>query len=214
MPRLSNSHSRPPIRKLTVIAQDPAVKRGGRIIRTTVDVPSEDLEAGPWGHRVQVVDYDVPRDLFLRPLPKREYALVKGRYEDPWQRASDARLLSDPRFHAQNVYALVMQTLTRFEFALGRPISWPFESHHLKVAPHGIAEANAYYKRSEEALVFGYFPKATNPKQLVHTSLSCTRRRTRCSTRCARTSRRRRRRIKPPSTKGSPTSSRCSRSAP
>lgn len=169
---LPKSKSQPPTRRLTVIAQDPGVKSGRRILRTTVDLPAEDLEVGPWGHRVQVVDYDVPRDFFVRPLPKRDYALTKGQFRDPWAGATDAQLVNDPRFHAQNVYALVMQTLTRFERALGRPISWPFESHHLKVAPHGIAEANAYYQRSEEALVFGYFPKADRPKELVQTSLS------------------------------------------
>ena len=33
-----------------------------------------------------------------------------------------------PAFHAQNVYALVMRTLARFEFALGRRVGWSFRA--------------------------------------------------------------------------------------
>jgi len=66
--------------------------------------------------------------------------------------------LNDPHFHAQNVYAIVMRILARFEFALGRRVSWGFDGHQLKVAPHAFAEANAFYSESDEALMFGYFP--------------------------------------------------------
>jgi hypothetical protein len=66
-------------------------------------------------------------------------------------------MLGDPKFHAQNVYATVMRTLGRFETALGRRIPWGFGSHQLNVAPHGIAGANAFYSRQDQALVFGYF---------------------------------------------------------
>jgi hypothetical protein len=39
------------------------------------------------------------------------------------------------RFHTQIVYVLVMMTLARYEFALGRRIGWAFKAHRLKVAP-------------------------------------------------------------------------------
>ena len=51
-----------------------------------------------------------------------------------------------------------MKTLARFEFALGRRIGWAFGVHQIKVAPHGMMDANAFYSRQEEGLVFGYFP--------------------------------------------------------
>src|SRR5918993_1424458 len=54
-------------------------------------------------------------------------------------------LLEDPRFHAQNVYAIIMRTLARFEFALGRRVGWSFLGHQLQVAPHAFADANAFY---------------------------------------------------------------------
>jgi hypothetical protein len=170
--RASTRTALPLTRVLRVVAQDPSVKDGRRILLASVEVPAEDLERGPWGHRVQVVDYDVTADRFLSPLPKSAYDAKGGAYADPFASATDRVVRSDPQFRAQNTYALVMRTLARFEAALGRPIAWPFESHHLKVLPAGVAEANAYYSRSEEALVFGYFPSASDETRLVHTSLS------------------------------------------
>src|SRR5262249_8804805 len=70
----------------------------------------------------------------------------------------ESKILGDPHFHAQNVYAIIMRTLARFEFALGRRASWGFGQHQLKVAPHAFADANAFYSEADEALGFGYFP--------------------------------------------------------
>ena len=145
-------------RTLRIIAQDPSVTRGGRIVTADVQVPAELLVAGPWGHRVQVIDYDASSDTLYKPVSPREYSGPKGTFTDPYRHVSDSRLLSDPGFHAQNVYAIVMRTLARFEFALGRRVSWGFQAHQLKVAPHAFADANAFYSGRDEALVFGYFP--------------------------------------------------------
>ncbi len=142
-----------PTREITVIAQDPAVRRGSKIVMATVHVPAEDLAAGPMGYRVQIVDYDATRRLF-----HGEHDLPASQGEEPrsW-REGDPRIVRDFRFHAQNTYALVMKTLARFEFALGRRIPWSFRTHQLKVAPHGMADANAFYSPEAEGLVFGYF---------------------------------------------------------
>jgi hypothetical protein len=138
---------------MTIIAQDPGVRRKGKILTARIAVPAEDLLPGPLGYRVQVVDYDATKRLFhgSHDLPER--------YEDEpasWQDGAGG-LVSDFRFHAQNVYALVMKTLARFEFALGRKVGWSFDNHQLKVAPHGMVDANAFYTPVEEGLVFGYF---------------------------------------------------------
>ena len=46
-------------RKLTIVAQDPAVKdKRGRILTAEVEVPAEELARGPLGYRVHVIDYD------------------------------------------------------------------------------------------------------------------------------------------------------------
>ena len=142
-------------RKLTIIAQDPSIKVDGRILRTEVEIPAEELQPGPWGYRVHVVDYDSSTETLYKPL---EYPPLDGANGDPFKRASDAKLLSDPNFHAQNTYAIIMRILARFEFALGRRVSWNLYGHQIKVAPHAFAEANAFYSEDDEALMFGYFP--------------------------------------------------------
>jgi len=141
-------------RTFTILAQDPAVRGpGGRALTTQVTIPAEHLEPGPRGHRVHVIDYDVGRRRYYRP---REGNLA----HDPYVGATDlAKLVADPWFHQQNVYAIVMATLGEFEAALGRPVAWGFgsPSHQLKAAPHAFADPNAYYSRDAESLNFGYF---------------------------------------------------------
>jgi hypothetical protein len=137
-------------RHLTVIAQDPSVRRGRRIVTGQVAIPREDLREGPWGHRVHVVDYDASLDRYRRPKPPPAD-------DDPYEGKDPDRLIADPEFHGWNCYAIVMSTLARFEFALGRRIQWSFGGHQLKVAPHAFADANAFYSRQDESILFGYF---------------------------------------------------------
>src|SRR5688572_26843628 len=153
-------------RYMTVIAQDPSVRAAGRIVTAKIAVPAEDLIRGPMGYRVQVVDYDTTHKRYhgAHELP--------ARYDDEpahWS-LGDERILRDYRFHAQNVYALVMKTLARFEFALGRRIGWSFDNHQLKIAPHGMFDANAFYSPVQEGLVFGYFNGLS--KKPIFTALS------------------------------------------
>jgi len=143
-----------------VIAQDPSVLTpDGQILTTELDIPAEDLSPGPRGHRVHVVDYDSSTDTLYAPIRYPE--VVDGCYIDPFKetvdrgRAND--LLREPAFHAQNVYAIVMRTLSRFEFALGRRVNWGFAGHQLYVAPHAFSDANAFYSEEDQALAFGYF---------------------------------------------------------
>lgn len=145
----------PATRRMTVVAQDPSVRRAdGRVLMASIDVPAEDLLPGPIGYRVQVVDYDASTGRY-----GGAHALPASADEEPaaWAEGSPA-IVGDRRFHAQNVYALVMKTLARFEFALGRRVGWSFKVHQLKVAPNGLMDANAFYSRQDEGLVFGYFP--------------------------------------------------------
>ncbi len=122
----------------------------------------EPLAAGPVGYRVQVIDYDTSSNTLHPPLTLGA--------RDTFVRASDQKLLGDPKFHAQNTFAIVMRTLARFEFALGRRVGWSFQGHQLKVAPHAFAEANAFYSRRSQALLFGYFAGAKG--ETVFTCLS------------------------------------------
>jgi hypothetical protein len=169
---------------LTIIAQDPTVKVKRKkqgtgeeeevILTARVDLPAEELASGPRGYRVQVIDYDSTSGVLYPPLEYR--VLESGLYNDPFIDEPDSTLLSDPLFHAQNVYAIVMRTLARFEYALGRRVSWSFDGHQLQIAPHAFTNANAFYSKRDRALLFGYFPKsngnAGDPLTTVFTCLS------------------------------------------
>jgi hypothetical protein len=137
-------------RSMHVLAQDPGVTRDERILTARISVQWEDLQAGPVGHRVHVVDYDATTQTFYEPA-----AVEEGDFGPP---ESDAAILEEPGFHALNVYGLVMRTLGRFEFALGRRVSWGFGAHQLKVVPHAFEEMNAFYSREAQSLLFGYYP--------------------------------------------------------
>jgi len=149
----TTANTRPPVRYMTIVAQDPSVTWAGRILTARVAVPAEDLIPGPMGYRIQVVDYDSSRQYFhgSHELP------ADYEHEPKAWREGQPAIVNDFRFHAQNVYALTMKTLARFEFALGRRLGWSFENHQLKIAPHGMFDANAFYSPVEEGLVFGYF---------------------------------------------------------
>ncbi|MEK6335533.1 MAG: hypothetical protein AABM67_11335 [Acidobacteriota bacterium] len=165
-------NSRPRTRRLTIIAQDPTVKVGGKILTAEVDVPAEEISPGPRGYRVQVIDYDSSTGVLYQPLEYPE--MENGRYIDPFKeiaaRSQGDTLVNNPHFHHQNVYAIVMKTLARFEFALGRRISWGFPGHQINVAPHAFADANAFYSKRDQALVFGYFRGLSG--ETVHSCLS------------------------------------------
>lgn len=88
-----------------------------------------------------------------------------------------------PQFHQQMVYAVAMRTIGAFERALGRRALWATRRigisgayreafvRRLRIYPHALRQANAYYSPERMALLFGYFP-ADNGRRLVFTCLS------------------------------------------
>jgi hypothetical protein len=160
------SAPQPRERQITIIAQDPSVRVDGKILRSRIRIPAETLEPGPVGYRVEIIDYDATHDTFYLPQPPPP---VKSEDADPFENYDDEKLETDPVFHRFNAYALVMRTLARFEFALGRRIGWGFSGHQLKVAPHAFSDANAFYSEKDHALLLGYFP---GRKGMVFTCLS------------------------------------------
>ncbi len=119
---------------------------------------------GPVGEYLEVVDVDPPSQCLYAPVE----------LNDPHLLAQDGLAPSegDPRFHQQMVYAVAMTTIAHFERALGRPVLWaerersrsrPLEQQErfvrrLRIYPHALREANAYYSPQKVALLFGYFP--------------------------------------------------------
>jgi len=151
------------MRQVRVVAQDPALRGAdGAILTSVVGIPSEELEDGPHGHRVAVIDYDSTYRRFYTPWRDTTRPLD--------DKVTDKDILGDPTFHARNVFALVMRTIARFERALGRRVAWGFDGQLLNVVPHAFQEANAFYSRDDHALLFGYFPA---PKTgWIYTALS------------------------------------------
>ena len=154
-------------RKMTILAQDPAVRLTAAGARpfAQVEIPAEPLAAGPTGYRVKVVDYDAGSRLLYEDMiwskegsrPDDDpFALPPS--DHPGRLAREEELLANPNFHSQNVYAIVMRVLSRFEHALGRRVGWSFGGHQLHVIPHAFVDANAFYSEEDRALMFGYFP--------------------------------------------------------
>jgi hypothetical protein len=156
--------------RLTIIAQDPAVKVDGAILRAVVEIPPETLEAGPRGPRFWVVDYDATTRRLVAPAAKAS--------DDVIDKATDAQLVTDPHVRAQNVYVVAARTLEAFEHALGRRLGWGFGGHQLYLVPAAFAEANAFYDPDSYAILFGYFEPALDEEAppatpaTVYTSLS------------------------------------------
>lgn len=76
----------------------------------------ECLEPGPIGEYLEVIDVDPSSQCVYTPVDLNH----------PYLLANDGMLPSegDPRFHQQMVYAVAMNTIHRFELALGRPVFW------------------------------------------------------------------------------------------
>jgi hypothetical protein len=138
------------------------------------ELHDELLTPGPCGEYLEVIDYDPAAGTYYLPI----------NLSDPYIIAQDGLASSDgnPQFHQQMVYAVCMRTIRNFEVALGRRAQWAARDgqfvRQLRVYPHGLREANAYYSPEKRALLFGYFqaspadPTEHLPGGLVFTCLS------------------------------------------
>ena len=167
----------PSQRALRVYAFDPS--RFARLDNhLTIQVPYEKLTKGPVGRKVDIIDYDASNQCYYEGIDL-DAAAVLGQ-------SGLAPSEANPQFHQQMVYAVVMDTVRRFEAALGREVTWradrrPVNAPHrglLRVYPHAFQEANAFYDPELRALLFGYFKAseeeagANLPGQVVFTCLS------------------------------------------
>lgn len=149
-------------RPLTIIAQDTAVlDQSAKPLLTTVNIPAEQLAPGPSGYRIRVIDYDASTGTLYEP----ENPAGDGYYIDHFADRDADELVQNPKFHQQNVYAIAMKILGNFEFALGRHVSWQFDTHQLKIVPHAFRQKNAFYARELEAILFGYYARKTSDPQ-------------------------------------------------
>jgi hypothetical protein len=167
---------RPPFRRLRAYAFDPTLStelENAVINHVTLKIPwevdpksgNDKLEPGPVGEYLEVVDVDPASDCFYSPVDLNL----------PYLLAQDGLAPSEgnPHFHQQMVYAVAMGTIRNFERALGRTVLWAphrwvdqginHEQYvpRLRIYPHALREANAYYSPKKKALLFGYFPAST-----------------------------------------------------
>jgi hypothetical protein len=149
----------PVVRPLQIFALDPSESRlHGNVAK--VDVPYEPLLPGPQGAIIEVDAREFGRKGRVlqshAALSLDDPRLMLGGGLDPSQ--------SDPRFHAQMVYAVCSSLYQRFREALGRSVAWGFavpDDHlgpiRLCIKPLGAREDNAYYDPDSGELLFGYY---------------------------------------------------------
>jgi hypothetical protein len=183
---ISPEMPKPRRRRLRVFAFDPAMSGQLETLslnEATLDVVWEQLKPGPVGQYLEVIDIDPASNCAYAPvdLDAPEMLAVNG------LSPSEAH----PQFHQQMVYAVAMRTIDAFEDALGRVALWaPREVTdsagrvttsfvpRLRIHPHALRAANAYYSPDRKALLFGYFragadgPAHLPPGGLIFTCLS------------------------------------------
>ena len=178
---------RPAYRELRGYALDPSLSQQldtATVSTVTFHVPWELLELGPVSEYLEVIDYDPAGQCFYSPVD----------LNDPFILAQDGLAPSEgtPQFHQQMAYAVARLTIANFERALGRQALWspgppPPDKHEkddshfvqrLRIYPHALREANAYYSPAKKALLFGYFRAGEDdladhvPGSIVFTCLS------------------------------------------
>lgn len=128
---------------------------------------------GPRGEYLEVIDYDPASGVFYDPVDLNNAQTLRTGGLEP--------TADDPRFHQQMVYAVAMQTISIFEDALGRVALWAPRKwdeigdaqdnfgfvKRLRIYPHALIEANAYYDPKRKALLFGYFQASRNNPQML-----------------------------------------------
>lgn len=160
-------------RRIRVFAFDPSLSgqiETAPINEVIIRVPWERdaegtsiLQAGPAGEYLEVIDRDPASGCFYDPVD----------LTDPYLLAQDGLPPSEsnPQFHQQMVYAVAMRTIRNFEHALGRLALWRTHAvrdaggktireeyvRRLRLYPHALREANAYYSPDKKAVLFGYF---------------------------------------------------------
>ncbi|MBA4853684.1 hypothetical protein [Emticicia sp. BO119] len=186
----STSRYRPLFRRLRGYAFDPSLSTRLEMAEVNLvvfKVKWEDsLKKGPIGEYLEVIDIDPASKAFYEPVDLNDEYILALDGLPPSE--------SNPQFHQQMVYAVAMITIENFEKALGRKVLWSSFDYkkeeekrkyyreefvqRLRLYPHAIREANAYYSPDKKAVLFGYFvarppdETAIMPGTLVFTCLS------------------------------------------
>jgi hypothetical protein len=167
--RASEGRAAAPVtQRLRVFAVDPGLGvqlETAGINEVVLEVPWEDdLKPGPVSEYLEVVDRDPASGCSYAPVDLRDRSLLAADGLTPSE--------SNPQFHQQMAYAVAMRTIRSYERALGRLALWSPRRgkdeagewkddeyvQRLRLYPHALREANAYYSPPKKAVLFGYFP--------------------------------------------------------
>lgn len=133
---------------------------------TTYRIRWEKTEPGPIGEYFEVIDYDPASHCFYEPIDLSSEEVLSGSGLAPSE--------GNPQFHQQFVYTVAMKTLEYFEWALGRKVIWHRRDENyeyvprIRIYPHALREANAFYFPEKRALLFGYFKSSAKSLGINH----------------------------------------------
>lgn len=127
------------------------------------------LQPGPVGEYLEVIDVDPASQCVYPPVDLDDPVLLASRGLAPSE--------GNPKFHQQMVFGVAMTTIKIFERSLGRVALWSPDRVNtdkgdqefvprLRIHPHALREANAYYSPDKKALLFGYFPASSEQSGL------------------------------------------------
>jgi hypothetical protein len=169
----------PPYRRLRIYAYDPGQQTDPTLfdvsVATVTTLWERGLKPGPVGEYVEVVDVDPASNACYAPVDLNHPSLLAENGLAPSE--------SNPQFHQQMAYAVAMRTIERFERALGRKALWAHRPRkqgevvpddgfvrRLRIYPHALREANAYYDPEKIALLFGYFQASDSSGSVTRAS--------------------------------------------
>jgi len=133
-----------------------------KVNETIYRINWEDVGAGPSGEYLEIIDYDPASQCYYEAIDLDQPAVMANQGLRPSE--------GNPQFHQQFVYTIGMKTIEHFEKALGRKVIWraPEGLDHartkLRIYPHALRQANAYYSPNKKAILFGYFKAGTHTK--------------------------------------------------
>lgn len=146
----------------------------------------EYLSPGPCGEYFEVIDWDPASDCFYEPIDLNSTEVLAQNGMAPSE--------GNPQFHQQFIYTIAMKTLEYFEHSLGRKVVWAARKYFgkrngkntviyeyvdkLRIYPHALRDANAFYDTQKKSVLFGYFEAASKthgsnlPGGVIFTCLS------------------------------------------
>jgi hypothetical protein len=157
-----------------IYLKDPLITKQTGLLNDYVVVGSDtSIREGPTSARFIVVDYDATADTVALPASYKRKTInwIKEKREVLLEFKASPKTRQAAQI---NAWATAVDTLQFFqqEQVLGREIQWGFEGSRLRILPHAVYEANAFYSRKTMALHFGYFRGKSKDGDEIRTSLS------------------------------------------